>query len=162
MGKVSRKSLRDQKILEMYGLGRTTGEVAETLGVSEEYAYSRIKQLLAEGDIFTVMEQRKLLIYQMKSLLSKASDFLDNASDKSWAPGVAAITKLLETTYEIQVKEEAQSEEELQAATRAQAGVLIRAVEMAYNRARELLTNEYPNVDIALIDAAFQQGLEEA
>lgn len=162
MDSIGQKTLRDHKILELFAEGRTALEVSETLGVTTEYAHQRVKQLLAEGDIFDTIEQRKLLIYQLKSLHAKANDFLDNvAGDKSWAQGIAAITKLIETTYDIQVREEAQSAEEIETATKAQAVVIIRAVELAYQRARDLLTEEYPQVDILKIDAAFEKGLEE-
>lgn len=162
MGQISKKTLRDNRILELFASGKDAIEVSEILGIAPEAAYKRVKELLADGDIFDTIEKRKLLIFQLKALYAKANDFLDNvATDKSWAQGIAAITKLLETTYEIQVKEEMQSVEEIEAATRAQAGVIIKAVEMAYMRARQLLEAEYPKVKLEDVDAAFQAGLAE-
>lgn len=163
MGQISKNTLRDDKILELFANGKNAVEVSETLGISPEYAYSRVKELLAQGDIFDTIEKRKLLIYQLKALYAKANDMLENmATDKSWAQGVAAITKLVETTYNIQVKEEVHSAEEVEAATRAQAAILIRVVEASYQRARDLLAKEYPEVNLDIIDAAFEQGLLDA
>lgn len=156
-------TMRDSRILELFANGGSPQSVADVLGVTPEYAFTRVKELLAQDDIFDTIEKRKLLIYQLKSLYSRASDMLDSiASDKSWAQGVAAITKLIETTYNIQIKEEAQSTEEIEAATKAQAYVIIKAVEMAYDRARTLLLEENPRLEIEAIDAAFQQGLSDA
>lgn len=156
-------TLRDNKILELFAGGHTADSVADLLGVTPEYALHRVKELLASEDIFDTMEKRKLLIYQLKSLYSRASAMLDEiATDKSWAQGVAALTKLLETTYTIQIKEEMQSAEEIEAATKAQAYVLIKAVELSYNKARELLIEEYPEIEIDTIDEAFQEGLNQA
>lgn len=155
--------MRDTRILELFANGSSPQIVAEQLGVTPEYAYARVKELLKQDDIFDTIEKRKLLIYQLKSLYSRASDMLDTiASDKSWAQGVAAITKLIETTYNIQVKEDIQSTAEIEAATKAQAYVIIKAVEMAYDRARTLLLEENPKLEIEAIDAAFQKGLSDA
>lgn len=163
MAGLTKKTLRDDRILELFAAGKSAKEVSEVLGLTPEYALQRVKELLENEDIFDTIEKRKLLVYQLKTLHTKASDMLDNmASDKSWAQGVAAITKLIETTYEIQVREEATNAEEIEAATRAQAAILIRVVERSYQRARELLANEYPEVDLVRIDAAFEQGLIES
>ena len=155
--------MRDDRILEMFANGASPQAVSEELGITSEYALFRVKEILKEDDIFDTIEKRKLLIYQLKSLYARASNMLDTiASDKSWAQGVAAITKLIETTYNIQVKEQLQSAEDIEAATKAQAYILIRAVEMSYNKARTLLIEEYPEIDVDVIDAAFQEGLEGA
>ena len=58
--------------------------------------------------------------------------------------------------------EPGESAEDIEAATKAQAYILIRAVEMSYNKARTLLIEEYPEIDVDVIDAAFQEGLEGA
>ena len=155
--------MRDDRILEMFANGASPQAVSEELGITSEYALFRVKEILKEDDIFDTIEKRKLLIYQLKSLYARASNMLDTiASDKSWAQGVAAITKLIETTYNIQVKEQLQSAEDIEAATKAQAYILIKAVEMSYNKARTLLIEEYPEIDVDVIDAAFQEGLEGA
>ena len=156
-------TMRDDRILEMFANGASPQAVSEELGITSEYALFRVKEILKEDDIFDTIEKRKLLIYQLKSLYARASNMLDTiASDKSWAQGVAAITKLIETTYNIQVKEQLQSAEDIEAATKAQAYILIKAVEMSYNKARTLLIEEYPEIDVDVIDAAFQEGLEGA
>ena len=160
---MSTMTMRDDRILEMFANGASPQAVSEELGITSEYALFRVKEILKEDDIFDTIEKRKLLIYQLKSLYARASNMLDTiASDKSWAQGVAAITKLIETTYNIQVKEQLQSAEDIEAATKAQAYILIRAVEMSYNKARTLLIEEYPEIDVDVIDAAFQEGLEGA
>lgn len=160
---MSTMTMRDDRILEMFANGASPQAVSEELGITSEYALFRVKEILKEDDIFDTIEKRKLLIYQLKSLYARASNMLDTiASDKSWAQGVAAITKLIETTYNIQVKEQLQSAEDIEAATKAQAYILIRAVEMSYNKARTLLIEEYPEIDVEIIDAAFQEGLEGA
>lgn len=154
--------MRDEKILELFAVGKTAKAVGEELGVSPEYALTRAKEVLAQGDVFDTIEKRKLLIYQLKSLAARANDMLDTiAGDKSWAQGVAAITKLIETTYNIQIKEQEQNAEEIEAATRTQAAILIQAIEMGYNRARNLLLAENPKLSLERADEVFQEGLSE-
>ena len=52
--------------------------------------------------------------------------------------------------------------EEIEAATKAQAAILIRAVELSYLRAMKLLSERYPEVDLSEINEAFNQGLLES
>ena len=159
-GYMSANTLRDEMILKLFADGKTPAAVADELGISEDYAFKRVKELLNSGDIFDTIESRKLLIYQLKSLYAQARNMLDTiASDKSWAQGVTALTNLIETTYNIRVKEETKSVEEIEAATRAQAAILIRAIEMGYQRARQLLIEENPTLSLEKADEAFKLGL---
>lgn len=154
-------NLRDRKILELLiEQNLTVGEVANELGLSEVEIVKRAKELLAVKDVFTVLEQKQMLIYQLKSLYAKANDLLDTTtSGKEWPKAVEAITKLIETTYKIQVEQEEQHAKDMTAITEAQGVMMVRIVQMAYNRARELLTKEYPEVDGAKLDNAFTSGL---
>ena len=159
---LSRASLRDRKIVELLGRENSPAVVAEQFGMEPAEVMVIAKDLLATMDVFTRSEQRQLMIYQLKSLLSQARQMLDSTyDDKAWPAGVTAITKLIETTYNIQLAEEEKNVAEIEAATRAQAAILVKAVELSYNRAMQLLQDKYPQVDIQEINEAFNQGLLE-
>ena len=159
---LTRASLRDRKIIDLLGRENSPTVVAEQFGMEPAEVVRIAKDLLGGMDVFTEQEQRRLLVYQLKSLLSEARAFLDNTMDeRTWPKGVEAITNLIKTTYEIQLQQEAQSDDEIERATRAQAAILVRAVELSYHRAMNLLSDKYPQVDIAEINEAFDQGLLE-
>ncbi len=135
-------------------------EVAEMTGLTEIDVVKRAKKLLNAKDVFTVLEQKQMLIYQLKGLYARARHLLDTFTDaKSWPKGVEAITKLIETTYKIQVEQDEQNAKEMDRLTQAQGVILVQVVQAAYNRARELLIKEYPEVDAGVLDDAFAAGL---
>jgi hypothetical protein len=161
--RLSRVSLRDRKIIELLGRENSPAVVAEQFGMDPAEVVAIAKDLLSGMDIFTELEQRRLLVFQLKSLLSQARELLDNTiTEAVWPKGVDAITNLIKTTYEIQLKEETRNTEEIEAATKAQAAILIRAVELSYLRAMRLLSERYPEVDLSEINDAFNQGLLES
>lgn len=153
-------SLRDRKIIDLLGRENSPQVVAEQFGMEPAEVVRIAKDLLGGMDVFTEQEQRRLLVYQLKSLLSQARDMLDDTMDeRTWPKGVESITNLIKTTYDIQLQQEAQSDNEIERATRAQAAILVRAVELSYHRAMGLLSEKYPEVDMAEINEAFNQGL---
>lgn len=154
-------TLRDRKIVEMFAGGATPDEVEDALGVPAAKALHRCKEILGAKDIFDEVEERKLVVTQYQALYQKGHALLDATGVKDWPKGVEALTKLLTALLEARKQEEYRSDREIEAMTRAQASILIRAVQLSYDRARELLAREYPQVDLLEIDAAFQSGLRE-
>lgn len=154
-------NLRDKRILELLiEENRSITDVADELGLTEIEIVQRAKELLGAKDIFTVLEQKQMLIYQLKALYVKANALLETTIDaRSWPKAIEAITKLIETTYKIQVEQEEQQSRDLGEVTKAQAAILIQVVQLAYNRARSALIAEYPKVDPRALDAAFTDGL---
>ena len=161
MGMKTVLTLRDEKLVELFAAGRSPREVEEELGIPAEKALIRCKEILESRDVFTQMENRQLLIVQLKNLYRRASDLLESSGLKDWPKGVEAITKLIDQTYKIQVQEQAISDDEIKRQTMAQSAILIQVVQMAYERARKLLATDYPQVNLNLIDAAFAEGLQE-
>ena len=154
-------TLRDRKIVEMFAGGATPDEVEDALGVPAAKALHRCKEILGAKDIFDEVEERKLVVTQYQALYQKGHALLDATGVKDWPKGVEALTKLLTALLEARKQEEYRSDREIEAMTRAQASILIRVVQLSYDRARELLAREYPQVDLLEIDAAFQSGLRE-
>ena len=152
-------TLRDRKIVEMFAGGATPDEVEDALGVPAAKALHRCKEILGAKDIFDEVEERKLVVTQYQALYQKGHALLDATGVKDWPKGVEALTKLLTALLEARKQEEYRSDREIEAMTRAQASILIRAVQLSYDRARELLAREYPQVDLLEIDAADQAQL---
>lgn len=153
--------MRDKRILELLiEQNKSPEDIGDELGLDPIEVVQRAKELLDAKDIFTVLEQKQMLIYQLKGLYARASALLNTMVDeKSWPKGVEALTKLIETTYKIQVEQEEQNARDLDEITKSQAAVLVQVVQLAYNRARDLLVAEHPDVDPAKLDTAFADGL---
>ena len=155
-------SLRDRKIIDLLGREHSPESVAEQFGLTPLEVVTRAKELLSGMDVFTEQEQRQLLVYQLKSLLTEARLLLDKTvNDNAWPKGVEAITKLIDTTYKIQLEQSKKNDEEITTAVQAQAAILVRAVELSYLRAMSLLQEKYPDVDMEEINEAFNAGLLE-
>ena len=54
------------------------------------------------------------------------------------------------------------TEAEMEQITRAHAKAMMGMIEAGYQRARDLLAQEYPMVDLLEIDAAFNEGMKQA
>lgn len=154
-------SLRDKKLLDLFGEGLSPQEVEEAMGVPAAKALARCKEILKSRDVFDQIEARQLLVGRMDALYRQGHALLEATGVKDWPKGVEALTKLLKEIRETKNTEELRSLAEIEAMTKAQAAVLIRAVQMSYERARDLLAAEYPEVNVERIDEAFNSGLLE-
>lgn len=151
-------SLRDNKILEAAANGWSADQIAEKYDVTPEFALVRIKQILASEDVWDTVEREKLLlrsIYMLKENLE--SDYTGIVSDPKQADAYRKTLELLSSTLDRRAKS---NRDDLDRVTAAQAKKIIDVVQAAWLHARQLLRDEYPDVDLALIDARFQQGLE--
>ena len=162
MGK--RLSLRDQNLLDRTLKGESPALIAEETGVPATDVVRRIKEMLSTRDVFSEIEQRRILVYGLQDLYSRAINFLDsfdpeNGSDM--AKMIDSTTKLITSIDQLQSAQGKISDDEINRAAAAQAQQIMRFVNASYQRARELLAEEYPEVDIERIDGAFQEGLRE-
>ena len=154
-------TLRDRKLLEHAANGYSGEEMQQALGIPAAQAIVRVRELLAAKDVWDQIEQRKLLMHSMFRLKEKLeTDFeIDYTKPKE----VEAYNKVVNTISSMLDKQGRISEDELRIVTEVQARELLRLVEAGYQRARQLLADEYANlVDLDEIDSAFQQGMREA
>lgn len=161
MGMETALTIRDRKILELFASGLSPQEVEEKMGVPAAHALVRCKEILASRDVFDEIEQKQLSVQRANALYAKAQAYMDQGWVKDFPKHVEAMTKLLKEIRETRNADKTRSMAEIEAMTKAQASILIRAVQLSYDRARTLLADEYPGVDLARIDDAFQTGLQE-
>ena len=74
---------------------------------------------------------------------------------------IDSVTKVIDSIDRLQSAQSKISDDELERAAAAQAAKMMQFIQASYQRARELLAEEYPEVDIERIDGAFQEGLRE-
>lgn len=154
-------TLRDRKLLEHAANGYSGEEMQQALGIPAAQAIVRVRELLAAKGVWDQIEQRKLLMHSMFRLKEKLeTDFeIDYTKPKE----VEAYNKVVNTISSMLDKQGRISEDELAVVTRAQAREMLRLVEAGYQRARDLLLEEYGGlVDVEMLDEAFQIGMHEA
>lgn len=151
-------SILDKKLLGYAANGYTPEQIAEETYVPAEQAIARIKELLASNDIWDEVEQRRLAVYSLQQLKSQVERVgVDVTNPKA----IEAYTKLVAMIDRVESKTKAISDNELERLAIMQAQRLVQLFEMAYGRARQLLADEYPDIDLGRIDDAIQDGLRE-
>jgi hypothetical protein len=155
----SNLSILDRKLLDAAANGATPNELEEQFFIPALDAVARVRGLLAQRDIWDEMEQRKLLIHslmQRKSEIEKQIVEVENPKVlQAYANLVLAIDKIADKPMRI-------SDAELEKVGQAQARALITMMEMAYHRAKQLLTTDFPFLDLSDVDQAFNDGLRDA
>ena len=162
MGK--RLSLRDQDLLNRTLRGESPATISEDTGVDTLTVIKRVKDILATRDVFSEIEQRRILVYGLQDLYDRALTFLDSFEFEDggqMAKMIDSVTKVIDSIDRLQSAQSKISDDELERAAAAQAAKMMQFIQASYQRARELLAEEYPEVDIERIDGAFQEGLRE-
>jgi len=154
----------DKNILSKTLRGSSPTDIEEETGVPAIDVAKRVKDILATRDVFSDIEQRRLNIYGLQDLYDRAVRVLDDMNNEKTgeaAKMIDSVTRLLLAIDQLQSAQTKISDAEIQAAAAAQAAQILRFVQASYQRARDLLSEEYPEVDIESIDQAFQAGLRE-
>lgn len=142
-------------------MGDSSREISETYGITEVEVVSTVKRLLAQGDVYTEIEERRMLVYKLKALLQRAETFLDYTDLRTAPKLLDSANNLIRSISEMQSRQTEITEAETRKLALQQATLIIDVVQASYQRARELLMTEYPEVNLGLIDDAFQQGVKE-
>jgi len=151
-------ALQDKRLIDLAANGLSPEEIEKQTGVPGAEVVVRIRDILRSRDIWTDLERRQLLLHSAHKLKDKVERFLQADDPKS----VQMYLNTLKVVSDMLDKQGTISDDEIQQVTRAQAGAMMQMIEAGYGRARELLSEEYPNVDMAMIDMAFKEGLREA
>lgn len=151
-------ALRDRKLLDAAANGWSGEEIEAKYGIPAATALVRIREILKSRDIFSDIEKKQLLLYSAYKLKEQIEDQgleLDNVKS------VEAYLKVLRSLGDMLERQGKITEEELQAAARAQAVQMLGLIEAAYGRVRGWLAEEYPDVPIEIADARFHEALRE-
>jgi uncharacterized protein (DUF433 family) len=153
-------TLLDDALLRAAANGKSGEDMATIYPVSAAQAIVRVKDLLVSHDPWTYIERKQLLLHSAYGLKEQLEEVLTN--DDFNVKNAEAYLKVLRTVGDILDKQGSISQNELETVTRVQAQALIRLIEAGYDRARDLLAQEYPDIDLQLIDEAFHLGMREA
>lgn len=151
-------SKRDTKLLELAANGASPEEMEAATNIPAAQCYMQVKTVLARRDVWTEIERKQLLLNDLYTLKAQIQTQNLTYIDEKQA---GALIKTLKAIGEILERQGALSESEINQITEANARAMIRLISAAFERAKELLRTEYPDVDIREIEAAFNAGLSQ-
>lgn len=153
--------LLQKAILEKTVNGMPSNEIAQLYGIQEIDVVTQVKEVLAKGDLYTDIEERRMLIYKLKALLQRAELFLDYTDIRTAPKLLDSANNLIRSIADMQERQQTISDDEAHKLALQQAALIMEVVQASYQRARDLLSREYPDVDIQKIDYVFQKGVKE-
>lgn len=156
--------LLDLRLLQAAANGYSPEEMSRKYpSVTPAEAAVRVKEMLASRDIWDEVEKQQLLLHSAYAVKEKMEALLDDLDLLDDVPKhIDVYVKLLKTMDGILEKRTKLTEAEMEQITRAHARAMMGMIEAGYQRARDLLAQEYPMVDLLEIDAAFNQGMKQA
>lgn len=149
---------RDMAMLEEARKGKSMQEIGDYLGLPAAQVTLRVKEILSSRDVFTEIEQRQLYLMDLADLKNKLMDQMKSYADKDNATTALKTIKLMD---EILDKQGKISDDQLMKVTSAQAGAMVRFITGAFQYAREVIAEQYPDADLKQIEAAFNEGLKK-
>lgn len=162
-GKASQEvSLRDRRLLDGAANNFSGEELAQVSGMPAAQAIARVRELLKSRDVFDDIEQKKLLRYSTFKLKQKIEEY-DAQVDVKNPKAAEAYLKVIQAIDDMLTRQGKISEEEMEAAARAQAGMMAEIITKGYMKARAWLSEEYGAiVKMDELDELFELGMREA
>lgn len=151
-------SILDQRLLECAANNMSPEQIEAELDIDGASAVIRIRELLRSRDIWDELERKKLLLeslYNLKSNFEKAIDYSD-------AKHIEAMTRLLTQLGDRLDAQMQFTDAQLDKVTTIQAQKLLQLFVLATERAKEILSESYPEGLMDDVDAALQSGLRDA
>lgn len=150
----------DRKMLTLAANGKSAVEIAEATGVSPEVAILRVKELIGSRNVWDNVERENLLlnsVYELKERLEKNFDAVmgDPKLLENYRKTLEMLGKQLEVRSQI-------NEVDLMRVSEAHARKMVALINAGYYAARKRLALEYPDIDLSVIDEAFNDGMGDA
>lgn len=158
MGELIRWSLMDDALLEAASNGLSGTQIEADLDIPAAQAIVRIKQLLRDRDVWSEVERKQLHLESLYRLKAKVESVLD-PTDPKHIDSLSRILDLLGKRLDTAMRF---SNEELDKVTEVQARKLLQLYLLATERAKDILSEQYPDAIMEDIDMALQEGLRDA
>ncbi len=155
----SEVSLLDETLIRAAASGKSGEEMEQLTGIPAAQAVVHIKQLLNRRDIWSEVEKRQLLLFELnelkESLTQNAVDFRDNESAKLLLKVLQEVGKRLDS-------ERSKLDLDVIKLSEYQEKVLLKAMDSALNFAKGELSERYPQVPKGELDELVVEGLVRA
>jgi hypothetical protein len=149
-------SLLDETLISLAASGRSGEEIERRTGIPAEQAVAHVKGLMRRRDVWSDVEQRQLLLYELNGLKDSLGDAALRLKDPESA---RLLLKTLELIGKRLDSQKSQLDVEVLRLSEYQQGVLLRAMDLALNFAKRELLERYPGVEAGDLDALVAEGL---
>lgn len=150
----------DDKLLRGAANGLSPVELSRRVGgtLTPAECAVRVREILNDKAFWGGTEKKQLLLYQVQTTVEELASISKNSGDSQ---DYSTLIRSMDLLRKVLGEMEGQTEEELEAYVRAQAGQMVQFVSKVLDRAKEVLSEEYPELDASVIDDAFQTSMFE-
>jgi len=152
-------NLLDESLIRLAASGKSGQELERSTGIPAAQAVQHVKDLMARRDVWTEVEQRQLLLYQLNELKDSLTEAAFQLKDPESA---RLLLKTLELIGKRLDSQKTQLDDQVLKLSQYQQGVLLRAMDAALSFAKKSLQEQYPDVDSTTLDALVAEGLMRA
>lgn len=152
-------SLLDETLIRAAASGKSGDEMQELTGIPAAQAVLHIKTLLSRRDIWSDIERRQLLLYELNELKDSLSSRALQLQDEDSA---RLLLKVLQEIGRRLDQENVKLEADVIRLNEYQERVLLRAMDAALNFAKGELLERYPEVPKGELDELVVEGLVKA
>lgn len=152
-------NLLDESLIRLAASGKSGEELERSTGIPAAQAVQHVKNLMNRRDVWTEVEQRQLLLYQLNELKDSLTEAAFQLKDPESA---RLLLKTLELIGKRLDSQKTQLDEQVLKLSQYQQGVLLRAMDAALSFAKKSLQEQYPDIDPKDMDALVAEGLSRA
>lgn len=148
-------SLLDESLINLAASGASGEEMQRKTGIPAEQAVAHVKGLMRRRDVWSEVEQRQLLLFELNRLKDSLHE---NALHMRDPESARLLLKTLELIGRRLDAQKTVLDEQVLRLSKYQQGVLIRAMDAALGFAKRELLERYPMVDSSELDALVAEG----
>jgi hypothetical protein len=152
-------SLLDETLIRAAASNKSGEEMEQLTGIPAAQAVMHVKQLLSRRDIWSEIERRQLLLYELNELKESLSNRALQMQDEESA---RLLLKVLQEIGRRLDQESTKLEADVMKLNEYQERVLLRAMDAALNFAKKELLERYPEVPRTELDELVVEGLVKA
>jgi hypothetical protein len=149
-------NLLDESLIRLAASGKSGEELERSTGIPAAQAVQHVKNLMARRDVWSEVEQRQLLLYQLNELKDSLSEAAFQLKDPESA---RLLLKTLELIGKRLDSQKVQLDDQVLKLSQYQQSVLLRAMDSALNFTKKELAERYPGVGRDEIDSLVAEGL---
>jgi hypothetical protein len=152
-------NLLDESLIRLAASGKSGQELERSTGIPAAQAVQHVKDLMNRRDVWTEVEQRQLLLYQLNELKDSLTEAAFQLKDPESA---RLLLKTLELIGKRLDSQKTQLDDQVLKLSQYQQGVLLRAMDAALTFAKKQLQEQYPTINPQELDALVAEGLMKA
>lgn len=155
---VATLSAFDAELLDGAAASESPNQLSARVGgvLSPAECVLRVRALLAERDVWTDPERKKLLLYRVYGLVDEMTELARTTMD---GKDYSGLTKALDLLRKVLAEQEGATDAELQRLVELQANAMLGFIDAALKRATDILTQQFPDVSKDAIELAFEEAL---